>query len=79
VRVFDSRNDYAKFNNEFWHIDFSIEYYKKEMEKANVENRPLFTKLYMETLERMVKLLEVPAENKGGGRRKRTLRVKPRN
>jgi hypothetical protein len=79
VRLFDSRNDCVKFGNEFWNIDFSIEHYKKEAEKATVENRPLFTKLYMETLERMIKLLETPVENKAGGRRRRTLRVKARN
>ena len=83
VRLFDSRNDCAEFSNQFWNIDFTIEYNKKEMEKADLENRPLFTKLYMESLERMIKLLEVPLENKAGGRRRRrhrnTLRLNARN
>jgi hypothetical protein len=75
VRLFDSENDRIKFSNRFWHIDFNIEYYKKESEseKADVEKKSIMLKLYIENLEQMLKLLE-PAEvkaDKGGSQTRR--------
>ena len=70
VRLFDVRNDWVKFSNSFWHIDFRLEYYKKKLDEASEADRPLMRTMYMETLERMIKLLE-PEPAAAGGFRKR--------
>jgi len=57
VRLFMEHNEYVKFSNAFWHLDFSIQYYKEKMDAANVTTKPLMRTLYMQALEAMIKLL----------------------
>jgi len=56
VRLFDNNNDCITYNNSFWHIDWSLEYYKKKFETTDDKN--IIGKIYMETLESMAKLLK---------------------
>ena len=58
VRIFDTENDRVTFSNTFWNLDFNIEYYKKEFLTASSGKKAIMTQLYMEALERMIKLLE---------------------
>jgi hypothetical protein len=58
VRLFDTNNDFAKFSNTFWNLDFRIQYYKEKMDEASEADKPLMRTLYMEALEAMIKLLE---------------------
>lgn len=79
VRLFDTQNDSVKFSNAFWNVDFQIEYYKKKMEEEKAESQKnLYRQLYMENLERMIKLLEPVADvsgtNGGGAMKKRKTR-----
>lgn len=87
VRLFDTNNDFAKFSNTFWNLDFRIQYYKEKMDAANAASKPLMTTLYTETLESMIKLLEdgpaaAPAPAPAGGflkrKTKKTRRAKRR-
>jgi hypothetical protein len=55
--LFDEYNDWAKFSNKFWNIDFRIEYFKKKIDDKN-ENENIMQTLYMESLESMINLLE---------------------
>jgi hypothetical protein len=56
-RLFDEYNDWAKFSNNFWNIDFRIEYFKKKIDDKN-ENQKIMQTLYMESIESMINLLE---------------------
>jgi hypothetical protein len=56
-RLFDEYNDWANFSNNFWNIDFRLEYFKKKIDDKN-ENQKIMQTLYMESLESMIKLLE---------------------
>ena len=57
VRIFELSNDCIKFNNNFWHIDWSIEYYNKKLDnKENDYN--IINMLYVEALESMSNLLK---------------------
>jgi hypothetical protein len=56
-RLFDEYNDWAKFSNNFWNIDFRIEYFKKKIDDKN-ENQNIMQTLYKESLESMINLLE---------------------
>jgi hypothetical protein len=71
VRLFDSQSDCAKFSNEFWHIDFNLEYYKKK--HAEEPHNTVMQTLYRENLERMMALLQA---KQGGKRRSVTRRAK---
>ena len=31
VRIFDTHNGHAEFHNDFWHLDFNLEYYDKQL------------------------------------------------
>ena len=67
VRTFDTHNECAKFHNTFWDIDFSLEHYKTKLAAAkNDDEKSTMGQLYIDSLERMMKLLEV----KKGGKRK---------
>lgn len=57
VRLFELSNDCVEFNNKFWNIDFSIEYYTKKIDKKE-GNLHIIRQLYMETLESMSNLLK---------------------
>jgi len=57
VRLFELSNDCVNFHNNFWHIDWSIEYYKKKVDNKD-EDLHIMKKLYMNTLESMSNLLE---------------------
>jgi len=57
LRLFDEYNDWAKFSNQFWNIDFRIEYFKKKIDDKN-ENQNIMQTLYMESIESMINLLE---------------------
>jgi hypothetical protein len=81
VRLFDTHNDFAKFSNSFWNIDFSLEHYKKKMDEASEADRPLMRTLYMNALEAMIKLLEKGTASQGGflkRKAKKTRRAKRR-
>ena len=71
VRLFDSRNECAKFSNNFWHYDFNLEYYGKK--HAEEPDNVVISKLYIEALERMI---EIQQEKQGGKRRSVTRRAK---
>ena len=67
VKTFDTHNECAKFHNTFWDIDFSLEHYKTKLQEAkNDVEKSTIGHLYIDSLERMMKLLEV----KKGGKRK---------
>ena len=81
VRVFDEYSDYVSFNNTFWNIDYSLEYYKKMVAETPAgKEREMMQSLYRDSLQRMLDLLEPPAatvpsaataetkSNKGGRR-----------
>jgi len=58
VRIFEISNDCVEFNNKFWHIDWSIEYYKKKLD--NKENDyDMINTLYIKVLEEMSNLLKI--------------------
>jgi len=57
VRIFNGNNDCIHFNNNFWHIDWSIEYYKKKLENATDNEKNLMQKLYNNSLDAMNKLI----------------------
>ena len=57
VRIFDVNNECIHFNNEFWHLDWSIEYYKKKLENTTDNEKNVMLTLYMNTLESMNKLI----------------------
>lgn len=57
VRLFDEYNDWSEFSNQFWNINFRIEYFKKKIDDKN-ENEDIMRTLYMESLESMINLLE---------------------
>jgi hypothetical protein len=57
VRLFEEYNDWAKFSNKFWSIDFNIEYFKKKIDDKE-ENQDIMRTLYMKSLESMINLLE---------------------
>jgi hypothetical protein len=74
VKTFDTYNECAKFHNTFWDIDFSLEHYKTKLAVANNDlEKSTMGHLYIDSLERMMKLLEV----KKGGRRKTRRNRKP--
>jgi len=56
-RLFEEYNDWAKFTNNFWRIDFNIEYFKKKIDNKE-ENEDIMRTLYMEALQSMINLLE---------------------
>jgi hypothetical protein len=56
VRLFDNNNDCVKYHNSFWHIDWSLEYYKKKIDTD--EDKKLMLKMYTNTLEFMINLLK---------------------
>jgi len=56
-RLFEEYNDWAKFTNNFWRIDFNIEYFKKKIDNKE-ENEDIMRTLYMEALKSMIDLLE---------------------
>ena len=57
VRIFEISNDCVKFNNKFWHYDWSIEYYKKKLD--NKENDyDIINMIYLKVLEEMSNLLK---------------------
>ena len=58
MRLFEEHNEYVKFSNAFWHLDFSIQYNKEKMDAANAATKPLMRTLYMQALEAMNKLIE---------------------
>jgi hypothetical protein len=58
VRIFDINNECIHFNNDFWHIDWTIEYYKKKLDNATDNEKDLMLKLYMQSLESMNKLIK---------------------
>jgi hypothetical protein len=57
VKMFEIYNDYANFSNKFWHIDFSIEHFKKKLDDKT-ENENIIRTLYMESIESMINLLK---------------------
>lgn len=57
VRLFELSNDCVEFNNKFWHIDWSIEYYKKKIDNKE-DDLIIMKKLYNDTLESMSNLLK---------------------
>lgn len=57
VRLFDEYNDWVEFSNQFWSIDFRIEYFEKKLEDEN-ENQNVMRIIYMKSLETMINLLE---------------------
>jgi hypothetical protein len=56
-RLFEEYNDWAEFSNQFWSIDFRIEYFKKKLDDEN-ENQDIMRIIYMKSLETMINLLE---------------------
>jgi hypothetical protein len=56
VRIFDNNNDCVKYNNSFWHFDWSLEYYKKKIDTD--EDKKLMLKMYTSTLDLMINLLK---------------------
>jgi hypothetical protein len=60
VRVFDTHNEHAEFHNQFWHLDFGIEYYDKRVrelkDSSELEARSC-RKLQLESLSAMIELL----------------------
>lgn len=73
VRVFDTQNEWVRFQNKFWNLDFNIEHYFKKAETATDKNRPIFKTLYIDSLQQMIELLDKDAKklNKTGGRKTR--------
>ena len=59
VKIFDILNNCVVYNNNFWHIDWSIEYYKKKLDSANESEKDLMQKLYKESLESMNNLIKI--------------------
>jgi hypothetical protein len=57
VRIFDINNDCIEFSNKFWHLDWSIEYYKKKLENTTDNEKNVMLTLYMNILESMNKLI----------------------
>jgi hypothetical protein len=81
VRLFDTHNDFVNFSNIFWHLDFKLEHYKKIMDESDADGKKdLYRRLYIESLEAMIRLLEPVGVNvsgkKGGGKRKTMRKVK---
>jgi hypothetical protein len=74
VRTFDTYNECAKFQNTFWDIDFSLEHYKTKLQEAkNDVEKSTIGHLYIDSLERMMKLLEVKKGGKTRRNRKHTM------
>jgi len=78
VILFDTYNTCAKFSNEFGSLDWNIDYNKKKLAEAILENDEMKEKTHrtilISGLEKMIKLLE-PYLNKtaiGAGKRKKT-------
>ena len=65
VRLFDTYNEYARFSNNFWSIDFQIEHFKKKAEED-----PSLMSFYTNALKGMKELLEKGVDYKKGGKRK---------
>lgn len=62
VRVFDEYSDYVSFNNTFWNIDYSLEYYKKMVAETPAgKEKEMMQTLYTDSVQRMLDLLEPPA------------------
>ena len=59
VRLFDIQNDSIHFSNNFWHIDWTIEYYKKKLENAIESEKNLMQQLYNNSLELMNELIKI--------------------
>jgi len=59
VRLFDIQNDSIHFSNNFWHIDWTIEYYKKKLENATESEKNLMQQLYNNSLELMNELIKI--------------------
>ena len=71
MRLFDTHNEWANFSNSFWSLDFNLEYYKKKVDEASDSEKSLMSRLYMNALEAMSKLLE---KGSTGGFRKRKVK-----
>lgn len=56
-RLFEEYNDLAEFSNQFWSIDFRIEYFKKKLDDKN-EDQDIMLTIYMKALETMINLLD---------------------
>jgi hypothetical protein len=56
VRIFDVNNDCINFNNNFWHLDWNLEYYKQKIDNPNKYEKSFLRSIYNETLESMNKL-----------------------
>ena len=57
VRIFEISNDCVKFSNNFWHIDWNIEYYKKKLDNKE-DDYNIINMLYVKSLEGMSDLLK---------------------
>ena len=81
VYVFDTYNEWAKFQNMFWSLDFNIEHYKLAVDKATDANKNIVTTQYIESLKKMLELLNKAENktNKSGGRKTRKTRHKFRS
>ena len=71
VRVFDKHNDWVKFSNNFWNIDWGLEYYKKKVDEVPEAEKNLMRTMYKNSLENMIKLLEGEDSATGGTRRRK--------
>lgn len=71
VRLFEEHNEYVKFSNAFWRLDFSIQYNKEKMDAANAATKPLMHKLYVQALKAMNILIEPESAAPSGGFNKR--------
>jgi len=76
VRLFDKHNDWVEFSNSFWNIDWKLEHYKKKLDEASEADMPLMRTIYMEALERMIKLLKPEPAAAGGFRKRKTKKAR---
>jgi hypothetical protein len=58
VRLFDVNNDCINFSNNFWHIDWNLEYYKKKIDDPNKYEKSVLQNIYNETIDAMNKLIK---------------------
>ena len=78
VRVFDTYNELVAFQNMFWNLDFSIEHYKKKIDVSTDMDKNIMSKLYVDSLQRMIELLEKSDRTKSNtsGNMRKTRKVR---
>ena len=76
VLTFDTYTEWSAFQTMFWNLDFNIEHYKKKVETATDEDMHIMRTLYIDSLQRMMELLEKASAKAHGVRKTRKTRRK---